>query len=342
MSKIADFQIRKSQHIDLAMRKENQSLGLSGFDCINLPHNALPEIDFSEVSLEANILGQALKTPFFISAMTAGNNRGLELNKTIAKVCNRFGWMFGLGSQRRQLFDNSKEVYGELAAIRNLAPDINILSNIGLSQLITLDVDTIKNLLDSVQSSILVIHTNPLQEAIQPEGTPNFKGGLRAVERVKNDLGISVVLKETGCGISKKTARQLSDAGVDVVDVSGLGGTHWGRIEGMRANDGSAIRTSETFKNWGIPTTESIKNTLGHGYEVWASGGVRSGLDGLKSIYLGAKAVGFAKPALENVINGGEEGLIKWFKTIEREFKVGMFCMGKKFVNEVGGIIEEI
>ncbi len=342
MSEIADFQTRKSQHIDLAMKQSNQSVGLSGFDKINLPHHALPEIDFSEVSLKAAILGQTLKTPFFISGMTAGNDRGVGLNKAIAKACNKFGWMFGLGSQRRQLFDNAKVIYDELSAIRNLAPDIHILSNIGLSQLIHLSLDKIKSLLDSLHSNILVIHTNPLQEAIQPEGTPNFKGGLSTLEKVKSSLDIKVVLKETGCGISKKTAKQLSDVGVDAVDVSGLGGTHWGRIEGMRSNDREAIRASETFKNWGIPTTESIKNTLGHGYEVWASGGVRSGLDALKSIYLGASAVGFAKPALASVLSGGEEELEVWMQTIEREFKVGMFCMGKKCIKEIGGVIEEI
>ncbi len=342
MSEVASFKIRKSQHIDLAMNDSNQAVGLSGFDKIKLPHQALPEINFSEITFENTILGKKLKTPFFISAMTAGNDRSLEINKIIVKACQKRGWMFGFGSQRRQLLDNSNALYDECEVIRNLAPDINILSNIGLSQLIHLDLNKVRSLLDSIHTDILVIHTNPLQEALQPEGTPNFRGGLNAIEKIVKNLDVNIVLKETGCGISKKAAAQLDDVGVDAVDVSGLGGTHWGRIEGKRSSDNSVLaKASETFQDWGIPTTESIKNSVGQGYEVWASGGVRSGLDALKSFYLGANAVGFAKPALTLATSSGYEALEKWMETIETEFKVGMFCMGKSQASTIGGTSEE-
>ena len=341
MEGFSDFQARKSQHLDLAMQEANQASGLSGFDQIRLPHQALPEIDLKEVSLTSKLLGKTLKTPFYLSGMTAGSSESPEINENLVAVCAKRGWMFGLGSQRRQLVSDSEDLINECTRVKKVAKGIEILSNIGLSQVINSGTSLISKLLESLESTILVIHTNPLQEAFQPEGTPNFKGGLNAISNLKKSLKIKIVLKETGCGISKKTAKLLDDAGVDAVDVSGLGGTHWGRIEGQRCKDPVSINASKTFSNWGIPTCESIVNCKGFNFETWASGGVRTGLDALKAVYLGGRAVGFARPALMSLLKGGKDGLNDWMKTIEKEFKVGMFCMGKKSVFDVRGESEK-
>jgi isopentenyl-diphosphate delta-isomerase len=185
-------------------------------------------------------------------------------------------------------------------------------------------------LVDSLEAGGIFIHANALQEALQPEGTPEFKGGLKALERLCRKSPVPVVLKETGCGFSRPTLQRLKNTGLAAVDVSGYGGTHWGRIEGGRAPEASLQRSAAaTFAHWGISTVDSLLHAAGAGLEIWASGGIRSGLDAAKAIALGAQKVGFAKPALERALQG-EKALADWMELMEFELKVALFCSGAK------------
>jgi isopentenyl-diphosphate delta-isomerase len=234
----------------------------------------------------------------------------------------------GVGSQRRELSDSS--VSEEWSRIRKFAPNVLCMGNIGLSQAISTPVAAIQKLVDSLNAFAMIVHTNPLQEVLQPEGTPQFRGGLDALERLAKALSVPVVLKETGCGFSRKTLHRLKETGVAAVDVSGFGGTHWGRIEGQRSVKG-AIRyqAASTFRNWGISTLESLQEAvqLAPPYEIWASGGVRSGLDGARLLALGARAVGLAKPILQAAL---DENLELAMEQIEFELKVALFCTGSR------------
>ena len=175
------FEQRKSQHIQLALEPQNQATGFSGFDKITLPHNPLPDINFQDISLETSILGEIRPTPFYISSMTAGHKNAMDLNKIFAEACKKKGWILGVGSQRRQLSDPT--AYKEWEHLKKQS-DLTLLANIGLTQFIPLvmenQIPTLLNLTESLNAKALVVHTNPLQEVLQPEGTPHFKMGFRS------------------------------------------------------------------------------------------------------------------------------------------------------------------
>lgn len=325
------FESRKADHLRLALDPAMEARGESGFDRVHLRHEALPELDLADVSLATKFFSYSAASPCFISSMTAGHANGEALNLTLARVASSRRWPMGLGSQRRELTDPGARA--EWTRLRRLAPNGFFFSNLGLSQLIHTKPDQVLALVDALGAGALIVHTNPVQECLQPEGTPQFKGGLRALEKICKASPVPVILKETGCGFSKETLARLARTGLAAIDVSGYGGTHWGRIEGGRAPDSSPQRVAaRTFAGWGVSTVESLEHAaalakkLGK-KEIWASGGVRSGLDAAKAIAMGARKVGFAKPALEAAL-AGEAALDSWMGRIEFELKMALFCSG--------------
>lgn len=327
-----EFEDRKRDHLLHALDAAHQASGRSGIDSIHLVHEALPELNLSEVKLTSTCLGRPTATPFYIAGMTAGHPQAAGINLVLAQACEARGWVFGVGSQRRELQGGGAEAGGdEWRNLRRGLPRLTILANLGVSQLITAPLDAVRGLVESLSAQALVVHANPLQEAIQPEGTPNFKGAHDALRRAVSGLGVPVILKETGCGFSAQTLSRLRETGLAAIDVSGLGGTHWGRIEGARSPEDSIRRsTSETFANWGEPTVDSVVNAvrlLPGTTEVWASGGVRSGLDAGKLIALGARRVGYAQPALQAALDG-REALERWMERQELELRIALFCTG--------------
>lgn len=322
------FSNRKRDHIRLSLDDRNEAVGGSELDKIQLIHEALPEIDFDEVEINQISLGMDLKTPFLVSSMTAGHRDAININKILAQVCEKKSWLMGVGSQRRELHD--PEASKEWQAVRKSAPQALLLGNLGLSQLIQTSVSEVERLVESLEASAMIIHTNPLQECLQPEGTPQFRGGLKALEQVCAQLSVPVILKETGCGFSESTLKKLKSIGLAAVDISGFGGTHWGRIEGDRAGEQTLhSRAANVFSDWGVSTLASLRNANAAkvNYEFWASGGIRSGLDAAKVLSLGAKIVGFAKPVLQAAL-AGEEVLCKFMDAVEFELKTAMFCSG--------------
>lgn len=324
-----NFEDRKRDHIEISLSSQSQTQGASGLDRIELIHEALPELNFSDIQIHTNCFGVELKSPLFVSSMTLGHDSALAINDVIASACVERGWMMGVGSQRRQLEDN--KAYKECQELRRRHPQAIILGNLGLSQLIQTPIEKVQELVDSLEAQAMIIHTNPLQECIQPEGTPQFKGGLEAISNLCTKLSVPVVLKETGCGFSQKTFLKLIETGLAAVDVSGKGGTHWGRVESMRIKaDDVRYQAGQSFANWGLSTVDSVlaaKEAHFDMNKIWASGGVRSGLDAAKLLALGASMVGFAKPILEAALES-EKTLHSFMESLEYELSVAMFCMG--------------
>lgn len=332
---IDQFTARKADHIQLALDPQNQAQALSGLEQLRFEHTALPELNFDELSIAGRRFGEATANPFLVSSMTAGHAAGMNVNQVLATACATTHWAMGVGSQRRQLHDPSIDT--EWTQLRQLAPNITLFGNIGLAQVITSSTDAIQRLVDSLAAHAMIVHTNPLQEVMQPEGTPQFKGGYHALENLCRHLPIPVILKETGCGFSKDTLKRLQSTGIAAVDISGMGGTHWGRIEGQRATKHSMqAQAANTFKNWGIPTVISLQSAvaLQPPYEVWGSGGVRSGLDAAKLIAMGATTIGFAKPLLETALKG-VDATIHLMQTIEYELKCALFCTGSNTLDSL-------
>lgn len=322
------FEQRKRDHIALALKPANEALGLSGLDDITLAHEAIPDLNFSEIDIHSYRFGKKVPSPFIISSMTAGHPDSFNLNARLMEACEDTGWTMGVGSQRRELSDPSAAA--EWAELRQQAPNAMLLGNLGITQLIDITLDDVERLVDALEATGMIIHCNPLQECIQPEGTPYFKGAFEAISELSEHLSVPVIIKETGCGFSKSTLHRLMSTAIAAVDISGLGGTHWGRIEGGRAeHDAIRQHTAETFKNWGVGTVDSLQQALSltPNYEIWGSGGVRNGLDAAKLLYLGASTIGFAKPILQ-AAQESTDAVITFMRTMEYELKVALFCTG--------------
>ncbi len=331
----SQFEQRKQDHIELALMQSNQANELNTFDSVSLIHEALPDFDFSEISLTGERFGCSIAKPFMVGSMTAGHRDAAPINRHLISACADSGWAMGVGSQRRELTDGKAAF--EWQPLRRDYPDVCLFSNLGIAQLITTPLAQIQRLTDALQADALIIHCNPLQECIQPEGTPLFKGCWHALAALVSALSLPVVVKETGCGFSRSTLARLNDIGVAAVDVSGLGGTHWGRIEGHRAvNEPIRHKASATFHNWGIDTVKSVNDacSLNPNFEVWGSGGVRHGLDAAKLIALGATTVGFAKPMLHAALQT-TESVLAVMASIEYELKVAMFCTGSRVLSDL-------
>lgn len=329
------FESRKADHIRLSLSEKNQATGGSGLENIQLVHEALPDLDFSQVTLQTRSLSKKIRTPFLVSSMTAGHADSVNLNLRLAKACEAKGWRMGVGSQRRELKD--LEAAREWKEIRKSAPKVELLGNLGLAQVIQTKISDVQRLVDALEATAMIVHLNALQECLQPEGTPSFKGGLKAIERLCKGLKVPVVVKETGCGISKATLKRLKGTGIAAVDVSGYGGTHWGRIEGDRnSRDEIKSEASHTLAEWGISTADSMRaaSELKLDYEIWGSGGVRSGLDAAKLLAMGASLVGYAKPVLEAALES-EEALLSKMSVFEYELKTAMFCTGCKDIKDL-------
>ena len=329
------FEQRKEDHIKLALMPENQTAELSTFDTINLVHDALPDLDFNEITIAGTRFGQPISNPFLISSMTAGHRRAKHINRHLVEACAQSGWAMGVGSQRRELTD-PKAAF-EWEHLRRDFPQVSLYSNLGVAQIITTPLADLQRLTDALQADALIIHCNPLQECMQPEGTTHYKGSWHALEDLVKKLDLPIIAKETGCGFSQETMMRLNNIGIAAIDIGGLGGTHWGRIEGHRAtHDPIRYQAAITFKNWGIDTVTSVRQAiaLNPSFEVWGSGGVTNGLNAAKLFALGATTVGYAKPMLEAALESTEQVLTRML-TIEYELKVAMFCTGSRTLDDL-------
>ncbi len=325
------FEARKEDHLRLALEDSVQA-GDNGFQAVELVHEALPDLDLADVALSTCFGSTTLASPLFVSSMTAGHQRSYAVNRVLAEFSSRRKILMGVGSQRRQL--RHRSAADEWKRLRSEFPAALLLGNLGLAQLIESPVDDIRALVESIDGLGLFVHLNGLQEAIQPEGTPRFRGGLNKLEKVCRELSVPVIVKEVGCGFSLSTLRRLEGTGIFAVDVGGFGGTHWGRIEGRRSpRESRFANAAKVFEDWGISTCDSLLNARDAraSYEIWASGGIRNGLDAAKALAMGARMVGLAQPWLAALTHNADDpvaALDRLADQLEFELKIAMFCTG--------------
>ena len=333
----AGFEQRKKTHFTLALKKSSQAAAGAGLERVHLIHEAVPDLNFNQISLGQTCLGSELKTPFFASSMTGGWEDSESFNLKLAKACERRSWAMGAGSQRGQLQNPAKAK--EWQRIRKACPRLLLMGNIGLAQALTASLEEIESLAASLEAAAMIIHCNPLQEAIQKEGTPFFQGAFEKLKALAGEISVPLVIKETGCGFSGKTLDQLTGLGLKAVDMSGRGGTHWGRLEGARFPETDfRAGIGETFASWGLSTFDSLMyaREKERDFEIWASGGLRTGLDAAKALALGAKMAGFGQPLLK-ALKAGEKALDKTMARREYELKVCLFCTNSRNLKELAG-----
>ena len=320
---------RKADHIRLAL-EDRMQLARHYFDDYAFEHAALPEIDRAEIDLSVTFLGKPLRAPLLISCMTGGTEVASKINRNLALAAERAGIAVGVGSQRKALEGESGSASFE---VRAAAPTVPLLANLGAVQLnYGFGIEECQRAVDMIEADALVLHLNPLQEAIQPEGQCNFAHLLPKMGEVARRLSVPVIAKEVGSGISGRLAAALAEQGITLIDTAGTGGTSWARIEAARAGD---LPLGERFAGWGIPTPESIAACARvPGVTVIGSGGVRDGIDAAKAIALGASLVGMAFPFLQAATESAERVLATIERTV-RELEIAMFCVGARTIEEL-------
>jgi isopentenyl-diphosphate delta-isomerase len=328
MAKISENSSRKSKQLQVAMSGRQPDAGIStGLERYRFIHQALPEINFHSINLETRVFGRKLLAPLMISPLVGGTPRAAALNRRLAAAAQEFGIGMGLGSERCAIETRpaSKSYY-----VRDVAPDILLLANLGAVQLnYGYGTNECYEAIELAGADGLVLHLNPLQEALQQNGNTNFSGLLEKIRAVCRDLSRPVVVKEVGWGIAGDTARQLVEAGVSGIDVAGAGGTSWSYIEGKCNPDRAVSGAAEGFAGWGIPTAESIvmvKNAV-PGVLLIASGGIRSGLDAARAIALGADLAGIGLPLLR-AAGQSAQALNSYIGEVILGLKLAMFATG--------------
>lgn len=325
---------RKADHLALCATDEVAFRGKTTLlEQVRFLHDALPELELRAIDTSVAVLGKRLRAPLLIAAMTGGTDEAARINKELASIAEERGYAFGLGSQRAM---HVRPGAAGTYAVRDVAPSTLLFGNLGVVQARQMSSAEILALANGVGADALCIHLNPAMELVQPGGDRDFTGGLDTIARVVRDLGKPVVVKETGCGISRTVGTRLASVGVRHVDVSGAGGTSWVAVETKRAEaaeDASARALGEALWDWGIPTGASVGMLATLSFETLiATGGIMTGLDVARAIALGATCAGIARPVLKALTSGGREGALAFLDGVEAELRAVMLLTGSRDV----------
>ncbi len=325
---------RKADHIRINLEEDVLSSLTTGLENYRFIHHALPELDLDRVDLTQSLFNKTVKAPILISSMTGGTKEAGRINRILAEAAQESGIVMGVGSQRAALEDAAA---AESFKVRRYAPDIVLIANLGAVQLnYGYTVDHCRRAVEMIEADALYLHLNALQEAVQPEGDIRFSGLAKKITEVCRALPVPVIAKEVGWGISEQDARLLVEAGVAAIDVAGAGGTSWSQVEKYRIRSESAARVAAAFRDWGIPTSESIQMVRKAAPDmlIFASGGLRSGVDIAKCIALGASLGGMAGPFLK-AADRSLEATIETIHEIRREVQICMFAAGAGSIRQL-------
>jgi len=326
---------RKREHIETVLNANVASKGVTtGFEAFAFEHCGLPDIDLDEIDLSTTVFDRDLRAPILISSMTGGAAEGRAINRRLAECAQELGLAMGLGSQRAAIEEaNLADTY----KVRDIAPDILLFANLGAVQLnYGYGIEQAQRAVDMIEADALFIHLNPLQEAVQPEGDRNWRCILVKLEELIRKLEVPVIVKEIGNGLSANLARKMIAIGVAGLDVAGAGGTSWSEVEANRQSDPLIKKVAHSFAGWGIPTAHSlieVRREAGS-LPVFASGGIRSGIDIAKSIRLGATMAGVAAPAL-GAADDDTESVLKHMQCLIEELRVSAFCTGSQNLKDL-------
>ncbi len=335
MKKVTPTSSRKSEHIRINLEEDVLSGITTGLEAYTFTHQALPEMDLEAVDLGSRIFGRPLRAPILISSMTGGTPEAAQINQTLAQAAQETGIALGLGSQRAAI---EQPDLAPTFQVRQFAPDVLLFANLGAVQLnYGYALKHCQEAVEMIEADALILHFNALQEALQPEGDTRFSGLLNKIETICKQLPVPVVAKEVGWGFSEQTAQALFNAGIAAIDVAGAGGTSWSQVEMYRTEDPMQFQLAAAFKDWGIPTSESIIQVRRASAEglIFASGGIKTGIDIAKCIALGASLGGMARQFLL-AAEESEEALIRTINRIKRELQICMFAAGASNLSELG------
>ena len=334
MSKVAPIDQRKADHIKINLEMDVRSALSTGLENYHFIHEALPELDLEQVDTSLSLFGKRLAAPILISSMTGGTTDAETINLRLAEAAQELGVAMGVGSQRAAIEHPEQ---AKTFQVRRVAPDILLLANLGAVQLnYGYGIDQCRQAVEMIKADALILHLNPLQEAVQDAGDTDFSTLSRKIKEICTKLDVPVIAKEVGWGISEGTAKRLTDCGVAAIDVAGAGGTSWSQVEMHRAPDEFTRQLAATFVGWGIPTAESILNVKKAAPEmtILASGGIKDGLDVAKCLALGATLGGMAGPFLRAAAVS-TKSVIQMMELTKRQIQVTMFATGAKTLEDL-------
>lgn len=341
-SKLADeVEARKAEHLRVSAERDVSSRSCPGWADVHLAHESLPRADLNQVDLAVDFLGRRLQAPLVISAMTGGHAAAAKINAVLARAAERHGLAMGLGSQRAAL--RNPHLAATYSVAREMAPNAFLIANLGAAQLVPqggeepLAADQLRAAVEMLRADALAIHLNFLQESVQPEGDRRATGIREAIRAAVAGVEVPCIAKETGAGMTRRTALELADMGFRALDVSGAGGTSFAAVEGERAADRGDFRGAtlgRVFLDWGVPTAVSVVGAVAAGLPVVATGGLRTGLDAAKAIALGATLVGVARPLLVAALDG-DEAVDGWILQFLEELRVAIFLTGGRSVADL-------
>jgi len=329
-----DTQRRKDEHIRINLEEPVRSALTTGLERYQLPHEALPEIDLKEVQTETTVFTKKVSMPLFISSMTGGTDATDRINAHLAEAAQVKKVAMGVGSERVLLEYPERIPY--FRDVRKRAADIPLFANLGAVQLnYGVRIDDVLRLIDVIEADGLILHLNPLQEALQMGGNTNFSGLASKISTLAHTLSIPIIVKEVGWGISPRTAQLLHNAGVSVIDIAGAGGTSWSEVEKRRLQDEKKKQLAASFVAWGLPTALSLEHVRKAVPEMtlWASGGLTNGLDVAKILLLGASMGGMAGRFL-HAAQDGPTHVIDLLDVLQEELRLAMFLAGARTLNE--------
>ena len=333
-------QTRKADHLRICLEEDVQfNRVTNGLEKYRFTHCCLPELDFEDIDISTSFLGKKLNAPLLISSMTGGTEKAKTINYRLAEVAQNHRLAMGVGSQRIAV-ENPDVV--NTFSLRSLAPDAVLFANLGAVQLnYTYGIEQCLRVVEMLEADALILHLNPLQECIQPNGDTNFKNLLDKINNLCQKIAVPIIAKEVGNGISATMAEKLISAGVGAIDVAGAGGTSWARVESERAENNLQRRLGNTFADWGIPTAECIVQIRDRNSQIplIASGGLRNGLEIAKAIALGADLGGLALPFLQ-AADESPEALEELVQLLMAEIKTVLFCTGNKDLMGLGNSLK--
>lgn len=333
---MASISSRKEQHVELCVNEEvNFTTKTNGLNEWEFEHNALPELNFSDIDPSTHFLGRELSFPLLISGMTGGYKNAESINGQLAEICEELSLAMGVGSQRQTLDDSM--FHASFAITRKCAPHIPLIANIGAAEVARMpDASSAQCFIELIEANALAVHLNPLQEFLQPEGNPEFKNVLAKIGMLVKALPVPVIVKEVGAGISASVATRLFEAGVRIIDVAGAGGTSWAGVEILRRKDQLPI--SQEFWDWGIRTADAVRaisNIKPDNASLISSGGIVDGVMIAKSIALGADLAGAARILLQELVKNDQDGLRRLLLGWMHDVKGVMFLVGAKNIDSL-------
>ena len=318
---------RKADHLRIcveeSVRPRSPSTGLERYRFV---HQALPEVHLDEIDLSTTLWAKCLRAPLLVASMTGGTAAARTINRRLAQAAETMRVGMGVGSQRAAL---EEPEWADTYRVRDVAPNVLLMANLGAVQLNTsYSVEHCQRAVDMIEADALILHLNPLQEALQPGGDTCFRGLVSKIRDVCRALPVPVIVKEVGYGLSAEAARQLFDAGVSALDVAGAGGTSWSEVERHRAPDVQHNLVAAQFADWGIPTAQSLRivREVVPDLPLIASGGIETGIDVAKCLALGADLVSIAWPLLRPALLSAE-AVIELLEAIVQTLRVAMFCI---------------